>query len=97
MNLQEARVNLQEVVKAEKLREEYISVYLEDSRYGCNCLQHIKKEAEYHLRAYQMMTPEEILASEKRALQVQHEETKKKLEELAKFEARSRETRIPVG
>ena len=90
-------MNLQEIAKARELREEYISVYLGESMFGCDCLQHIRDEAGYHLRAYQIMTPEEILASEKRALQVEHKKTVEYLKELKRFEERARRTRIPVG
>ena len=79
---------------AEEIREFYLEIYRQNTRLPrCFTQSH---DAECNLKAYQMMTGREILASEKRDYELRGKQLTQFLTDYKKFEEESRKTRIVV-
>lgn len=83
-------------------RTEYAEFLRKINIEGCErrlrmCCAAGKTDAAYNLRAYQQMIPEEILMSEERSEEYEHEKTMERLENNIKFERESRKIRHDIG
>jgi|TARA_B100001971_G_C18240834_1_gene570758 hypothetical protein len=83
--------------KSNNLRKFYINFYKNHYVNNlCNCFEKRKKDIAYHLKAYETMSDEQILMSEKRKNYLNSKETSQQLKDLREFEKESRNSRIMV-
>jgi hypothetical protein len=83
---------------AEEIRAREISLYEKfdpsGQGYCPGCqkekIEKLERDRQYNLQAYQIMTPKQILMSEKREYEVRHKELQEQLENIRKAEDESR-------
>jgi len=92
--------NISDKEKAQNLRKYWVEVYEAFPIYGFGgCFDNQRQDAEYNLRAYKIMTDEQILMSEKRANEIgwkDFEERWKKLMELDECQKRITKGKINI-
>jgi hypothetical protein len=91
--------------RAESIRMETINALKKyNPNYSVHCpscnrdqVKRLEQDGQYHLLAYQQMTPEQILMSHERVLEVQHKEIWDYIVKVRKAEEQARKSKLIVS